>query len=175
MKKTILSGLTLLSIVTLAACSSGDKKATTTETTAEKTTQTTVETTVATSETKEIKASTASYLTDEAIEAIQTVSDYKNSFKSLMDTYVKDFDDLIAQLPENAQKILEPQRDQLVSTFDRQYKALEKQFVTSGISDDTVIPQESREELLSGLKSARDMLKSTMESTYKQAQDILNQ
>ncbi|MGZ7144742.1 hypothetical protein ACXWOO_10280, partial [Streptococcus pyogenes] len=88
-----------------------------------------------------------SYLTDEAIEAIQTVSDYKNSFKSLMDTYVKDFDDLIAQLPENAQKILEPQRDQLVSTFDTQYKALEKQFVTSGISDDTVIPQESREAL----------------------------
>ena len=123
----------------------------------------------------EIKASGVTYLTDAEIEGIQTAGDYKRLFKSLMDTYVKDFDSLIAQLPKVAQNTIAPQRDQMVTTIEQQYKALEDQFAAAGATDDTPIPAESRDTLISTLKSSRDMLKSTMESIYKQAQDLLNQ
>lgn len=173
MKKVMLSGLTLLSVLTLAACSTGNKETKTSES-KEKTTQTTVEITE-TTEVQEIKASGVTYLTDAEIEGIQTAGDYKRLFKSLMDTYVKDFDSLIAQLPKVAQNTIAPQRDQMVTTIEQQYKALEDQFAAVGATDDTPIPAESRDTLISTLKSSRDMLKSTMESIYKQAQDLLNQ
>ncbi|MFN8648898.1 hypothetical protein [Streptococcus sp.] len=173
MKKVMLSGLTLLSVLTLAACSTGNKETKTSES-KEKTTQTTVEVTE-TTEVQEIKASGVTYLTDAEIEGIQTAGDYKRLFKSLMDTYVKDFDSLIAQLPKVAQNTIAPQRDQMVTTIEQQYKALEDQFAAVGATDDTPIPAESRDTLISTLKSSRDMLKSTMESIYKQAQDLLNQ
>lgn len=173
MKKVMLSGLTLLSVLTLAACSTGNKETKTSES-KEKTTQTTVEVTE-TTEVQEIKASGVTYLTDAEIEGIQTAGDYKRLFKSLMDTYVKDFDSLIAQLPKVAQNTIAPQRDQMVTTIEQQYKALEDQFAAVGATDDTPIPAESRDTLISTLKSSRDMLKSTMESVYKQAQDLLNQ
>ncbi len=173
MKKVMLSGLTLLSVLTLAACSTGNKETKTSES-KEKTTQTTVEVTE-TTEVQEIKASGVTYLTDAEIEGIQTAGDYKRLFKSLMDTYVKDFDSLITQLPKVAQNTIAPQRDQMVTTIEQQYKALEDQFAAVGATDDTPIPAESRDTLISTLKSSRDMLKSTMESIYKQAQDLLNQ
>lgn len=173
MKKVMLSGLTLLSVLTLAACSTGNKETKTSES-KEKTTQTTVKVTE-TTEVQEIKASGVTYLTDAEIEGIQTAGDYKRLFKSLMDTYVKDFDSLIAQLPKVAQNTIAPQRDQMVTTIEQQYKALEDQFAAAGATDDTPIPAESRDTLISTLKSSRDMLKSTMESIYKQAQDLLNQ
>ena len=173
MKKVMLSGLTLLSVLTLAACSTGNKETKTSES-KEKTTQTTVEVTE-TTEVQEIKASGVTYLTDAEIEGIQTAGDYKRLFKSLMDTYVKDFDSLITQLPKVAQNTIAPQRDQMVTTIEQQYKALEDQFAAVGATDDTLIPAESRDTLISTLKSSRDMLKSTMESIYKQAQDLLNQ
>ena len=173
MKKVMLSGLTLLSVLTLAACSTGNKETKTSES-KEKTTQTTVEVTE-TTEVQEIKASGVTYLTDAEIGGIQTAGDYKRLFKSLMDTYVKDFDSLIAQLPKVAQNTIAPQRDQMVTTIEQQYKALEDQFAAVGATDDTPIPAESRDTLISTLKSSRDMLKSTMESIYKQAQDLLNQ
>ena len=173
MKKVMLSGLTLLSVLTLAACSTGNKETKTSES-KEKTTQTTVEVTE-TTEVQEIKASGVTYLTDAEIEGIQTAGDYKRLFKSLMDTYVKDFDSLIAQLPKVAQNTIAPQRDQMVTTIEQQYKALEDQFAAVGATDDTPIPADSRDTLISTLKSSRDMLKSTMESIYKQAQDLLNQ
>lgn len=173
MKKVMLSGLTLLSVLTLAACSTGNKETKTSES-KEKTTQTTVEVTE-TTEVQEIKASGVTYLTDAEIEGIQTAGDYKRLFKSLMDTYVKDFDSLIAQLPKVAQNTIAPQRDQMVTTIEQQYKALEDQFAAVGATDDTPIPAESRDTLISTLKSSRDMRKSTMESIYKQAQDLLNQ
>lgn len=173
MKKVMLSGLTLLFVLTLAACSTGNKETKTSES-KEKTTQTTVEVTE-TTEVQEIKASGVTYLTDAEIEGIQTAGDYKRLFKSLMDTYVKDFDSLIAQLPKVAQNTIAPQRDQMVTTIEQQYKALEDQFAAVGATDDTPIPAESRDTLISTLKSSRDMLKSTMESIYKQAQDLLNQ
>ena len=176
MKKVMLSGLTLLSVLTLAACSTGNKETKTSES-KEKTTQTTVEVTetTETTEVQEIKASGVTNLTDAEIEGIQTAGDYKRLFKSLMDTYVKDFDSLIAQLPKVAQNTIAPQRDQMVTTIEQQYKALEDQFAAVGATDDTPIPAESRDTLISTLKSSRDMLKSTMESVYKQAQDLLNQ
>ena len=173
MIKVMLSGLTLLSVLTLAACSTGNKETKTSEST-EKTTQTTVAVTE-TTEVQEIKASGVTYLTDAEIEGIQTAGDYKRLFKSLMDTYVKDFDSLITQLPKVAQNTIAPQRDQMVTTIEQQYKALEDQFAAAGATDDTPIPAESRDTLISTLKSSRDMLKSTMESIYKQAQDLLNQ
>lgn len=173
MKKVMLSGLTLLSVLTLAACSTGNKETKTSES-KEKTTQTTVEVTE-TTEVQEIKASGVTYLKDEEVEGIQTAGDYRRLFKSLMDAYVKDFDSLIAQLPKVAQNTIAPQRDQMVTTIEQQYKALEDQFAAVGATDDTPIPAESRDTLISTLKSSRDMLKSTMESIYKQAQDLLNQ
>lgn len=170
MKKVILSGFTLLSVLALVACSSGNKESSTSGGKSEA-----GQTSLEASKVKEIKKSTATYLTDAEIEAIQNLGDYKKAFKSLMDTYVTDFDNLISQLPKDAQQSLVPQRDQMVETFDMQYKTLEEQYAASGVSEDSAIPTETRESLVSTLKQARDMLKSTMETVYNQSQDLLNQ
>lgn len=59
---------------------------------------------------------------------------------------MKDFDSLIAQLPKVAQNTIAPQRDQMVTTIEQQYKALGRHLsAAAGANDDTPIPAESRD------------------------------
>ena len=172
-KKYLLACVSLLSLVTLAACSSGQNSTTTEQsTTTEVTTESsTTETTTATSAAG-LKESTVTFLTDAEIEAIQTIGDYKNAYSSLMNSYVTAFDELIAQLPSSTQDLLKPYRDQVSTMLDEQKASLEAQLATIG-DDSTAIPAEARETVLSSLKSARDSLQTAMETARKQAESLL--
>lgn len=178
MKKTVLLGVTLLSVVALAACSTSSK--TTTSSSSKETSTTTVE---SSSETKSsssstetssttLKESTVTYLSDAEIEAISTIADYKNAFQSLTDSYVKDFGEVIDQMPEEAKSTLEPYRQQLLDSFEKQKETLDTQFAALG-DDSTELPAESHDTLVSSLKQARDMLKDTMKTVREQAASLL--
>lgn len=174
MKKLTLAGISLLSILALTACS-GASKAEKKETTKEEitTTQQVVEkTTEAASDKKELTPSTVVYLSDEEIDAIQTIGDYKTAFKSLQDSYVKDFEGLIAQLPTAAKTILEPVRDELLVTFEQQLKDLDAQTASFG-DDSTPIPAEGKSMMTTALKQARDSLKQSVEAAYEQAKTLI--
>lgn len=168
MSKKYLLTLTLLSTVALVACSKPSQD--TTEKPADKTVQT-EKTKQDDSKWEYLKESTAKYLSDEEIEAIQTVGDFKNAFKSLSDAYVSDFENLIQQVPEEAQKTLEPFGEQVKTIVTDQQSMLEQQF--ADISDDQAIASENRDSVISMLKAARDQYKTAMETAYKQMDDGL--
>ncbi|TCD45835.1 hypothetical protein D3X11_06395 [Streptococcus sp. X16XC17] len=173
--KGITSAVALLAILALTACSNwGGKKedgASSSSSKIEKTSST-EETTASTAMT--LKESTITYLSDAEIEAVQTLEDYKQAFRSLMDSYVADFDELVTQVPPVAQKNLTPYREQLVQMMDEQYKALEEQFATIG-DDDASIPDSVRETLVSTLKAARDQLTQAMTTIREQAENLMEQ
>lgn len=174
MKKFALASVSLLSIIALTACSgasktekaeTGKKEATTTKQVEEKTTE-------AVSAKKELTPSTVVYLSDEEIDGIQTIGDYKNAFKSLQESYIKDFEELIAQLPAAAKSVLEPVRDELLKMFEEQTTSLNEQFATLG-DDSTPIPDEAKSTMTTALKQARDMLKTSVEEAYNQAKTLM--
>ena len=159
----------LLAVGTLTACSS-QKSAETTKSSTEQTSE--QSSTKDSSTVTTLKESTVTYLTDEEIDAVQTIGDYKAAYTSLMDSYVADFDELIAQLPPTAQEALKPYREQVVTMLDEQKAAHDAQFAAVG-DDSTAIPAEARTTVLDSLKSARDMLKQTMETVRSQAESLL--
>lgn len=175
MKKKLLAVFaTLLAVGTLAACSSQKSTDTTkssTEQTSEKS-STKESSTEGSSTAATLKESTVTYLTDEQIDAVQTIGDYKAAYTSLTASYVADFDELIAQLSPTAQEALKPYREQVVTMLDQQKATLDEQFASVG-DDSTAIPEEARATVLDGLKSARDMLKQTMETVRSQAGSLL--
>lgn len=165
-KKLIFSCFALLSLASLAACSSAKEA---------KEATTPASSTVASSSTatKDLKESAVTYLSDQEIEAVQTLGDYKNAFKALGDAYVKDFDDLIAQVPAEAQTALEPYRKQVADSLEQQQELLNQQFAAAG-DDSTPIPAESKDMMIQSLKQARDMLQETMKTARDQAKTMLN-
>lgn len=172
MKKKLmpfLAGLALLA--SLSACSTSSKSSTASSSET-KTSEST--TSSSSSASKTLKDSTVTYLTDADIEAMETLGDYKASFKALIDAYVKDFEDLIAQLPEESQEALHPYRDQLVESLNSQYETLVSQFATYG-DDATPLPAETKPTLTASLRNMRDQLQSVMQTAREQARVALEQ
>lgn len=122
----------------------------------------------------ELQPSTVVYLSDEEIDAIQTLGDYKNAFKSLSDTSVRDFDELMAQLPEATKAALSPLRTQMETTLAQLQESMGSQFANMG-DDSTPIPAEGKEMLVTGLKQAREMIKQHLQTVRDQATMALNQ
>lgn len=180
MKKKLFSTLfTFVTVTALAACSTSQTKesdsssSTTVESSkVEESTSTSSSTSSSSSKTKTLKESTVVYLSDQEIEAVQTLGDAKAAFQSLSDAYVADFDELVAQLSERDQKSLAPFRDQLQQMMDQQRDIIENQFANFG-DDTTQIPVEGRESMISALKMTRDQLKQAMTTVREQAQSML--
>lgn len=182
-KKLLTTMTTLLAVFALAACSNNaDNKAKTNS--SESSSKASVSKSSSSSSTEESSSSTEAsataiapsdvkYLTDEEIAAVQTVGDFKNAYKSLTASYVQDFEHLISQVPTEAQEILKPTRDSLVKMFDDQLVALEEQFTSQGITDETPIPETAKESLVTTLKQSRDQLIQAMSQAREQAGSAL--
>lgn len=175
-KKFFASLIFLFAATTLAACSSNSNKETKASSTADSSkvveSSTEESSTSQSSETITLKESTVTYLSDAEIDAITTIGDFKHAFTSLMESYVADFDELIAQLPDGAKTQLEPYRGQLVEMLEQQKAALDTQMQAAG-DDSTEIPVEVKESLASTLKTVRDQLKQAMETARSQAEAFL--
>lgn len=120
-----------------------------------------------------LKDTEVTYLTDEEIDAVQTFGDYKAAMKSLSDSYVADFNELVEQLPEDYQKAIEEEAWDLEQFMADQQAAFEESVVD--IPDTEAIPEEARESMVSTLKTMRDQLKSTMQDIRDSAVEELNQ
>lgn len=168
-KKLVLSLVALLAVGGLTACSSktDDTSASSSSTVKE----TTTEASSSSSSSSSAAESTVTYLTDEEIDKVQTFGDFKEAFKSLIDSYVADFDALIADAPDAAKTTLQPFRDKVVQTMDEQQQVLASQFAALG-DDSTVIPDSARDTVITSLKTARDQLKSAMETARQQMESV---
>lgn len=167
----ILAGL--LTVTTLTACSpnkNNESNSASSSTTVDS--SKVEESTSSSSVAKTLKESTIVYLSDQEIEAIQTLGDVKAGFQSLSDAYVADFDELISQLPEGAKKVLTPFREQLTKLMDQQQESIATEFASLG-DDSTLIPEEGRDSIISALKTTRDQLKEAMTGARKQALSML--
>ncbi len=164
----------LLTVTALTACSTNKSKEGDSSSSSTVASSKVEESTSASSSSvaKTLKESTVAYPSDQEIEAIQTLGDVKGTFKSLSDTYVADFDELVNQLPEEGKKALAPFREQLAQMLEKQQEALATQFETLG-DDNTQIPEEGRESMISILKTSRDQLKQAMTTAREQAQAML--
>ncbi|HFU4012298.1 TPA: hypothetical protein ACGO7R_000076 [Streptococcus suis] len=172
MKKKLFSlcatGLVLLG---LTACSTTSKESTSASSSEASSSSTVASSTTESSKTV-LKESTVTYLTDEEIQNIVTIGDFKAAFKSLMDSYIADFEELIAQLPEEQQGTLLETRDQLVVSLEEQYALLDQQFAVIG-GDETEIPADVKDMLLTTVTTVRDQLKSAMDSARSQVEELL--
>ncbi|HFI0257012.1 TPA: hypothetical protein ACGOVD_001703 [Streptococcus suis] len=175
-KKWLIIFSALLAVTVLAACSSNKEETTAKSSSTEQTStsESSTEESTTESSTTTLKESTVAYLTDAEIDSIQTIGEYKTAMSSLMDSYVADFDELIAQLPEAAQTSLKPYREQVVEMLEQQKSTMDSQFAAIG-DDSTVIPEEVRVTVLDTLKTARDQLKQTMATVREQAQTLLSE
>lgn len=171
-KKFFASLIFLFAATTLAACSSNSNKETKASSTADSSKIVESSTEESSSKDMALKESTIVYLSDAEIDAITTIGDFKHAFTSLMESYVADFDELIAQLPDDAKTQLEPYRGQLVEMLEQQKAALDTQMQAAG-DDSTEIPVEVKESLASTLKTVRDQLKQAMETARSQAEAFL--
>ncbi len=153
MKKSLSIILSLLAALVLVACSSSTSNTSSSSSTSQSTT------------------TAVTYLTDAEIDAVQTLGDFKAAFRSLIDSYVADFDALIADAPSNIQTDLQPYREQVVQMMTQQEELIASQFASIG-DDSTVIPDVSRETVISSLKSARDQLVAAMETAREQLETL---
>lgn len=175
-KKLQVLGVALISLL-LVACSLFEKETQETpETTTSSTSQVASSSQTSSSSLApvELQPSTVVYLSDEEIDAIQTLGDYKNAFKSLSDASVRDFDELMAQLPEATKAALSPLRTQMETTLTQLQESMSSQFANMG-DDSTPIPAEGKEMLVTNLKQTRETIKQHLQTVRDQATMALNQ
>lgn len=181
MKKKLFTGfVTLLAVSTLVACSSNkadSKPSASSAASSAKASSSSSEAASSSSSqaaTKELKPSTVTYLSDEEIAAMKTLGDYKKAFSSLGEAYIKDFEELKAQLPEEAQEVLASVRSELDTAFAEQEKLIAEQITAAG-GEATEIPAESHEAMVSSITMIRDHFKRTVEQMREQAATMLEE
>lgn len=174
MKKNLgLLGMALLSLV-LVACSFFEREKTASSSTSSSLMmQASTSTQSSLSASMGFKESTVVYLSDEDIDSIQTFGDYKQAFNLLRESYLRDFDNLMAQLPDKTQSALESYRTHAVENLAQQQEGLTIQFANIG-DDSTPIPEEGKEILVTILKQVREGLKQHIQGTRDKAQTLLN-
>ena len=180
MKKLLTAGVALLSVATLAACSgktasessSKDSKASSSK--------------VEKSSTSESKSSSSSksatssvdvpeivLLTDEEIDNAKTIGDMKTLYSKLVDNYKKYAQDIGDQIPESLRSKYTQQVEPALKTLDESKTQFDTALSTGG-SDDTVVPEQGRTVFVQQLKSGRDTMKQALESAYKSIAPLLS-
>ena len=180
MKKLLTAGVALLSVATLAACSgktasessSKDSKASSSK--------------VEKSSTSESKSSSSSksatssvdipeivLLTDDEIDNAKTIGDMKTLYSKLVDNYKKYAQDIGDQIPESLRSKYTQQVEPALKTLDESKTQFDTALSTGG-SDDTVVPEQGRTAFAQQLKSGRDTMKQALESAYKSIAPLLS-
>ena len=172
-KKLLTAGVALLSVATLAACSgktaseSSNKDAKASSSKVEKS---------STSKSKSSSSSKSSktsveipevvLLTDEEIDNAKTIGDMKTLYSKLVDNYKKYAQELGDQIPESVRSNYTQQVEPALKTLDESKTQFDTALSTGG-SDDTVVPEQGRTAFSQQLKSTRDTMKQALENAYK--------
>ena len=172
-KNLLTAGVALLSVATLAACSgktaseSSNKEAKASSSKVEKS---------STSESKSSSSSKTSkssvdvpeivLLTDEEIDNAKTIGDMKSLYSKLVDNYKKNAQDIGQQIPEAYRATYTKQVEPALKTLDESKTQFDSAISTGG-SDDTVVPEQGRTIFVQQLKSSRDAMKQALETAYE--------
>lgn len=173
MKKLLTAGVALLSVATLAACSgktasessSKDAKASSSKVEKSSTSESKSKSSSKSSKTS-VEIPEVVLLTDEEIDNAKTIGDMKTLYSKLVDNYKKYAQDLGDQIPESHRSIYTQQVEPALKTLDESKTQFDTALSTGG-SDDTVVPEQGRTAFAQQLKSGRDTMKQALESAYK--------
>lgn len=183
MKKLLTAGVALLSVATLAACSgktasessSKDAKASSSKVEKSSTSES-----KSSSSSKSSKSATSSVkipeivlLTDDEIDNAKTIGDMKTLYSKLVDNYKKYAQDIGDQIPESLRSKYTQQVEPALKTLDESKTQFDIALSTGG-SDDTVVPEQGRTVFVQQLKSGRDTMKQALESAYKSIAPLLS-
>ena len=118
------------------------------------------------SATSSVKIPEIVLLTDDEIDNAKTIGDMKTLYSKLVDNYKKYAQDLGDQIPESHRSIYTQQVEPALKTLDESKTQFDTALSTGG-SDDTVVPEQGRTVFAQQLKSGRDTMKQALESAYK--------
>lgn len=176
MKKLLTAGVALLSVATLAACSgktaseSSNKEAKASSSKVEKSSTSESK---SSSSSKSSKSATSSVdvpeivlVTDEEIDNAKTIGDMKSLYSKLVDNYKKNAQDIGQQIPEAQRATYTKQVEPALKTLDESKTQFDSALSTGG-SDDTVVPEQGRTIFVQQLKSSRDAMKQALENAYQ--------
>ena len=175
MKKLLTAGVALLSVATLAACSgktasessSKDAKASSSESKSSSSSKSSK------SATSSVKIPEIVLLTDDEIDNAKTIGDMKTLYSKLVDNYKKYAQDIGDQIPESLRSKYTQQVEPALKTLDESKTQFDTALSTGG-SDDTVVPEQGRTVFVQQLKSGRDTMKQALESAYKSIAPLLS-
>ena len=172
--------MALLSVATLAACSgktaseSSSKDAKASSSKVEKSsTSESKSSSSSKSATSSVKIPEIVLLTDDEIDNAKTIGDMKTLYSKLVDNYKKYAQDLGDQIPESHRSIYTQQVEPALKTLDESKTQFDTALSTGG-SDDTVVPEQGRTAFAQQLKSGRDTMKQALESAYKSIAPLLS-
>ena len=175
-KKLLTAGVALLAVATLAACSgktasessSKDAKASSSKVEKSSTSES-----KSSSSSKSSKSATSSVeipeivlLTDDEIDKAKTIGDMKTLYSKLVDNYKKYAQDIGDQIPESLRSKYTQQVEPALKTLDESKTQFDTALSTGG-SDDTVVPEQGRTVFVQQLKSSRDAMKQALETAYE--------
>lgn len=170
MKKMILSTATLLTLVSLAACS--NKQETKKETSNSQSTTKVTSKSAKTSKSKDTSSdseegSTSSVVTDEDISKAKTVGDFKKLYAKIIDQTVSLTKEAGSSVTGSAKEGYDTTLSALKEQMEGQKEIFNEALESIG-SDSTVVPKDERETLIESLKEAREQL----ESSRKEMEDL---
>ena len=175
MKKLLTAGVALLSVATLAACSgktasessSKDAKASSSKVEKSSTSES-----KSSSSSKSSKSATSSVKIPE-IDNAKTIGDMKTLYSKLVDNYKKYAQDIGDQIPESLRSKYTQQVEPALKTLDESKTQFDTALSTGG-SDDTVVPEQGRTVFVQQLKSGRDTMKQALEGAYQSIAPLLS-
>ena len=148
MKKLILSTTALLAVVSLAACSNKQETKTETSSSSEKTEKVTSKES-SSSKTEKTSSNTSSQTTndifpsDEELEKLKTVGDFKKCFAKIVDESNRLMTESMESLPESAKESFAQVADTLKETLAQTKEAFNKAVERYG-DDNAEVPKEFR-------------------------------
>ncbi|MDB8644343.1 MULTISPECIES: hypothetical protein [Streptococcus] len=175
MKKLILSTTALLAVASLAACSGKQEVKTEASSSTEKTEKVTSKSS-SSSKAEKTSSNTNSQTTndifpsDEELEKLKTVGDFKKCFAKIVDESNRLMTESMESLPESAKESFAQVADTLKETLAQTKEAFNKAVERYG-DDNAEVPKEFRETFIEQLKDARDSAKDSSESPVDQDSD----
>ena len=112
-------------------------------------------------------------MTDDEIDNAKTIGDMKTLYSKLVDNYKKYAQDIGDQIPESLRSKYTQQVEPALKTLDESKTQFDTALSTGG-SDDTVVPEQGRTVFVQQLKSGRDTMKQALESAYKSIAPLLS-
>ena len=179
MKKIITASVALLSIITLAACSgkttsdSSEKASSSVEKTSTSKNKSSSSETSSKTASSEAAIPEIVLLTDEEIDNAKTIGDMKALFSKLIDNYKKYIDEIGSKVPEAGKEAYNQQVEPAIESMETSRETFNKTLSAAG-SDDTVVPEQSRNLFLQQLKTGRDAMKQAIEGAYKSLAPLIS-